>query len=357
MLQNKNSSDQKNKLHLTKKQSIGLAVLLVALLGFLSYWFIFKKDSDHQVPISQSNLKSKDSQTKIYSQLTGLEVTEEQANRPVTAVIIENHTSARPQSGLHEAGVVYEAIAEGGITRFATLYQESAPKEVGPVRSLRPYLLDWLRPYPATISHVGGSRKALGMVRDGSWRDMDQFANGKSFWRSKDRKAPHNVYTNFEQIDKFNQGKNYTSQDFSSFKRKSDQKSSSPSATTINLNISSAKYNAEFRYSPEGNSYQRHQGGEAHLDKSGTQIEPKVIIAIVTNYSIVQEDGSRSAYKTIGSGEAVVFQDGVAQNITWSKPTNESPLSLKDADGKEVELNRGQTWITFLNSSRKIAWR
>ncbi len=352
------AATKKHRFNFTKKQRIivGVIVVLFLVLGLL----IFLKSRQTEEQVSVKPLPERTAEQiveKVYSPLTGLEVTEDQSKLPLTALIIENSVDARPQSGLNNAGVVYEAIAEGGITRFATIYQENLPAEIGPVRSLRPYFLDWLRPYSATISHVGGSQRALKIVRDGTWKDMDQFANGKSFWRSKERKAPHNVYTSKELIDSYNQSKNNQLEDVALFARKDEQKSATPTANTVNLNISSAKYNVQYSYNAATNSYLRSQGGGAHLDKTGTQLEPKVVIAIVSNYSIVQEDGSRSAYQTTGTGQAVIFQDGTAQEVTWEKPSQDSALKFKDTAGVEVKLNRGQTWITALGTRNKLTWQ
>jgi hypothetical protein len=345
----------RHRFEFTKKEKIGLAIFLVLSLITSFYLLLLRDQNPSRVPVSDPTLESI-KEEKDYSALTGSEVTKEQAKRPITAIIIENHTEARPQSGLNEAGIVFEAIAEGGITRFAAIYQEGAPQDIGPVRSLRPYLLDWLRPFDATIVHVGGSQKSLRMVRDGTWKDMDQFANGKSFRRITEKKAPHNVYTSFENIDKFNQNKEYKLSDFQAFTRKDEQKSSTPNASEIKLNVSSGNYNASFSYNPESNSYLRSQGGKPHLDKSGAQIEPKVVIALISPHSIVQEDGARYSYKTFGSGAAVIFQDGKAQEVTWQKTDQTSQLKFTDSSGAEVKLNRGQTWITALGDISKLSY-
>jgi hypothetical protein len=350
-------SRKERKFKSTKKQLI-IALSLVLTIAILAYFVFIRKSKPVEVPISSTTQRIKDQpEQKVYSPLTGTEVTEEQATRSLTSLIIENSVDARPQSGLNQAGVVFEAIAEGGITRFATVYQENTPEEIGPVRSLRPYFLDWLRPYNPTVAHVGGSKKALNLVRDGTWRDMDQFANGKSFWRSSERRAPHNVYTKFENIDKFNDTKGYKLEEFPTFTRKDNQKSSTPTASEVKLNISSKLYNSVFTYNPTNNSYLRSQGGAPHLDKSGTQLEPKVVVAMIIPSKIVQEDGSRYSYSTIGSGEAVVFQDGIAKPGTWTKSDQKSQIVLKDAGGQEIKLNRGQTWFTILSSRDKLTYK
>src|SRR5262249_44865010 len=155
---------------------------------------------------------------------------------------IENSDDARPQSGLQEAGVVYEAIAEAGITRFMALFQETGPQYIGPVRSLRPYYIDFAAPFQASIVHVGGSPDALAQVTSGGFRNLDQFANGGSFWRISTRYAPHNVYTAFARLDALNQSKGYTSSKFTGWPRKKDKKLALPQATAIDIRVSSPDF-------------------------------------------------------------------------------------------------------------------
>jgi len=110
------------------------------------------------------------------SKLTGVQVDPAVNQRPTTAVMIENSTAARPQSGLDQAGVVFEAIAEGGITRFEAIYQDSQPAYLGPVRSVRPYYIQWALGFDAAIAHVGGSPEALSDIKTWNAKDLDQFA-------------------------------------------------------------------------------------------------------------------------------------------------------------------------------------
>ncbi|MEO5949287.1 MAG: DUF3048 domain-containing protein, partial [Candidatus Saccharimonas sp.] len=155
-----------------------------------------------------------------YSPLTGLEVADEAITKQaVTGIMIENSPDARPQSGLKDAGIIYEAVAEGGITRFLAIYQEAKPQLIGPVRSVRMYYVDWIAAYNASIAHIGGSAAALKEVRNGSYRDIDQFFNAPYYWRATDRYAPHNVYTSFAKLDALNAAKGYTSSSFTGFTR------------------------------------------------------------------------------------------------------------------------------------------
>lgn len=294
---------------------------------------------------------------KIYSPLTGAETTEELSKRPVTAIMIENSPEARPQSGLKESGIVFEAIAEGGITRFLVMYQEEQPELIGPVRSLRPYYVDWLAPFDPAVAHVGGSAKALAEIRNGDYKDIDQFFNASTYWRAKDRYAPHNVYTSFSRIDELNQKKGFTSSNFTSFKRKDDAKKPVLNATTITVPISGPLYNSTYTYDASSGTYTRSQAGKPHLDREKGTITPKVIIVMQTPLGKVFEDGYRESYQTTGSGPVTVFQDGTVTSGTWSKTGTKSQISFKDGTGEEIELNRGQTWITVIDTGKTPTWQ
>lgn len=295
-----------------------------------------------------------------YSPLTGAKVPDEASTKQaVTAIMIENSPDARPQSGIKQAGVVFEAIAEGGITRFLTLYQESKPALVGPVRSLRMYYVDWLAPFQASVAHIGGSAAALAEVRNGNYRDIDEFFNSKTYWRVSDRYAPHNVYTSFEQLDALNTQKGYATSVFTAWPRTDGKTAATTDATIIDVKISSAAYNSHYTYDVETNKYLRSQGGVAHNDREQGQITPAVVIVMDVIESTVLQDGNREDITTIGSGKAHIFQNGTVTEATWSKADRGSQLTFTDADGKEIPLNRGQTWITAVpvNKGGGVSWK
>lgn len=294
-----------------------------------------------------------------YSPLTGLPVADEAATKQaVTAIMIENSPDARPQSGLKQAGVVYEAIAEGGITRFLTLHQQDKPQLIGPVRSVRSYYVDWLTPYQASVAHVGGSAAALATVRNGNYRDIDEFFNGTYYWRSSDRYAPHNMYTSFAKLDALNQSKGYTTSDFQGFSRIDGKPSDTPNATQIAINFSGPLFNTAYTYDKASNTYPRSEGGASHMDREEGQIAPSVVVAMKVNMSLVMEDGYRESISTTGDGDAVIFQNGTATAVTWHKPNQATGITFTDATGKDVPLVRGQTWIAAIpNGSGSVSWQ
>lgn len=294
-----------------------------------------------------------------YSALTGLPVADAAAvKQAVTAIMIENSPDARPQSGLKQSGIVYEAIAEGGITRFLTLHQQDKPQLIGPVRSVRQYYVDWLTPYQASVAHVGGSYAALQTVRNGSYRDIDQFFNGGYYWRATDRYAPHNVYTSFEKLDALNAKKGYTTSEFTGFSRVDGKPTAHPNATSIAINFSGPLFNTTYSYDAATNTYPRSEGGAPHMDREDGQIAPNVVIAMKVNEATVFEDGYRQDITTIGSGQATIFQNGTAIDVTWHKPDRASGITFTDATGKDVPLVRGQTWIAAIpNGTGSVSWQ
>jgi hypothetical protein len=301
----------------------------------------------------------------IASPLTGVQVDPNLAARPVTGIMIENSDQARPQSGLQDAGVVYEAIAEAGITRFLALFQEGTPQYIGPVRSLRPYYIDFAAPFQASIAHVGGSPDALKIVRSGGFRDLDQFFNSGAYWRSSTRYAPHNVYTSFERLDALNKAKGYSISHFTSWLRKKDQKLAAPTAKNIKLAISGPDYYANYAYDAASNSYLRSEGGAPHMefvsaaDKTGVQLRPKVVIALVVPLGRGALDASGayySDYQDSGSGQMYVFQDGGVTQGTWVKASTNEQFQFTDANGVPIELDAGQTWITLVSSASQVSY-
>lgn len=300
----------------------------------------------------------KKEEPKYYSPLTGIEVADEAATKQqITAIMIENSPNARPQSGIKDAGVIYEAVAEGGITRYLCLYQQSKPQLIGPVRSLRSYFVDWLAPYDAAVAHVGGSKRSLDEIRNGSYKDIDQFINAGAYWRSNDRYAPHNMYTSFERLDALNRSKGFTSSEFTGFPRKSDTPTATPAASTISVNVSSGTYNSSYTYNPEGNNYSRFLAGKPHIDREAGHITPKVVIVIKVPSRLGMEDGLREQMQTIGSGQAYIFQDGTATEGNWNKSAKETLMSFTDSTGNAIALNNGQTWITVIKPEKSVSWQ
>lgn len=314
----------------------------------------------HSKPATIKPIPKVTSQTMtVPSTLTGLPVDPSVNQRTVTGVMIENSTDARPQSGLGQAGVVFEAIAEGGITRFLALFQDTAPNNVGPIRSARPYYEQWTLGFDAGYAHVGGSPEALADIKAWGVRDLDQFHNSGSYHRIGSRAAPHNVYTSIATLNQLEVDKGYTTSKYTGFVRKKKavpNKQQPPAAKSINLALSGPIYNVHYDYNADTNTYARSEGGAAHIDaNTNKQISPTVVIAMIVPYRL-ESDGYHSDYGVIGSGTVYVFQDGGVTTGQWAKSGNASQITFKDAAGKTIKLNPGQTWLTAVSSADKVSY-
>lgn len=337
---------------------VGVGVVLILSASLVTFVLLYRQPKREAItPAIQPKPKPP---VVYYSPLNGLKIdARSDETAPVTGVMIENSPDARPQSGLKQADAVYEAIAEGGITRFLALYQQSKPSVVGPVRSVRLYDLDWLSPYHASLAHVGGSAEALKTIRsEEQWRDLDQFFNAGSYHRTSDRAAPHNVYTGLDQLITLGQSKGFTSSNFTSFGRVDGSASKTPDASHLAINFSSALYNTTYQWDAATNTYARSEGGAPHIDREEGQITPSVVVALHVDETTVLQDGYREHITTSGSGEADIFQNGTVTKATWRKNDQSSPLELIDATGKPISLVRGQTWIAAVPNGRgSVSWQ
>jgi len=344
----------KRRFKITKKQIIIISIIVALLIAGLIYYFIFyKKDQSSNTTVTVT--KKEEPPKPPTSPLTGRVVESETiAKRPVTAIMIENSPDARPQSGLKQADTVVEAVAEGGVTRFMAAYLESTPDYIGPIRSARPYYVDYALAFDASYAHVGGSPEALSDIKTLGVKDLDQFFNPDAYFRINSRYAPHNMYSDFTKLDALNQSKGYTSSKFTPFERKIDV-AQTPTANSVSFSLSGATYNPTFTYDAATNSYIRSQAGNTHNDfKSGEPINPKVVVALVLDKS---SDGYNTIYQTSGSGTAYIFQDGIVSQGSWNKPDRKSSVTLTDKNGLPMKLNAGQTWITLIGSPSDIDYQ
>jgi hypothetical protein len=313
--------------------------------------------------------------------------------RPI-AVIIENSIDARPQSGISRADVVYEAVAEGGITRFLAIFYCGAAAEdvkVAPVRSARVYFIDWAAAYGKNpiFMHVGGANdfsgtgdtvkeaRALELLQTLGWRvpqgndfDTTYDSSYPVFWRNYDRlgrtvATEHTMmasldaaYTQAEKRGFAAKDKNGVSWDIN-FKpwRFTDGKSQSQSVKEISFEFWSNKpdYAVTWKYDPANNEYLRFNGGVEHKDhENDQQIKAKNVVILFTQAKDSVDRNKHSLYTTIGKGNAIIFQNGEAIEGTWQKDSRESMIIFRDAKGKEISFVRGPIWIEVLAIGSKV---
>lgn len=338
--------------------------LVLAGSGVAVYLLVIREPVQPDYPIAQDDdpdYEPEPPEPIIWrANLTGRIVeTEAEQNAAVTAIMIENSMQARPQSGLKEAGLVFESEAEGGITRFFAFYQSEKPEIIGPVRSLRTYNIDWAAGFQATLVYYGGSAASLQLAGSGAFRTFGgNFLPASAHWRAADRWAPHNVYTSFERLDALNRERGFLTSDFVGFARKDDEPAEAPNATNVRLNVSHmAAFSSRFRWDPETNRYFRYQGADPHIDREHGHIAPNVVVGMIVDQRLVYEDGWRNQIHTVGSGRAYFFQDGTVTVGRWRQTARDVALEFLDEEGNAFALNRGQTWIVAVPSGRgSVSW-
>lgn len=353
-----------------KKRAVigGVIGGIVLIAAAVAAWFLFLR------PVAEDIIQDKKESVKYYSPLTGMETTEENTKLPVTAVIIENSPEARPQSGLVGNNVVFEAVAEGGITRFNILFQEDQPELIGPIRSLRSYYLEWATGFDSAQAHVGGSGDALNMIKSGSYAfDIDETVGTFPIWRTNDRYAPHNAYSDGKNLHEFETQNSKTTSKFLAWDRQDGAQVKPPQAEetanentevidtntyahSLNLPVSTGLFAVTYEYNAETNSYNRFQGGAPHNDREKGQISPNVVIAMMVNQHI-KSDGLHNDIDTTGSGTAYIFQNGILEKATWRKTSAKDNIEFVNEEGNNIKLNRGQTWITAIDNSKTPTWK
>lgn len=332
------------------------AVLLLITSGLLFWFALSGKTRTGTVSAASTDAAAIEvvqaTSTDLVSRaLDGVLVPLEQAQLQPFAVMVENHTDARPLSGPAAANIVYEFPVEGGITRYMLVFDASTTvDQIGPVRSARPYFVDMADGLNAVYAHVGGAPEALDKIKTiAGFRNLDEFFNGSSFWRSSKRVAPHNVYTRTDLLLAADAAKNWPVGHFRGWHYKDDSPlemttTSTARGTTDGPNLYyGGSYSASWAYDRAKNVYLRSEGGETQNDLDGTQVMAKNVIVMRTDGSVFDSYG-RLHIRTTGKGKALLFRDGTRSEITWSRADG-GHLQFNGIDGTDVYFDRGTTWI------------
>lgn len=305
-------------------------------------------------------------------------------HRPL-GVMIENHSDARPQSGIPFADVTYEAIAEGGITRTLNVYYCQDAGIVGPVRSARTYFLDFISEYAdyPLYAHVGGANTpgpadALGQINDYGWgqyNDLNQFSIGfPTFWRDETRlghdvATEHTMYSTTSKLWAVGAKRSLTNVDkkgdswdtvFTKYTFKDDAPASQRGdSQTIDIPFwNYDEYKVDWIYDKQTNLYMRKNGGVIHKDRNtGNQLSAKNIIILVMTESHADDgytNNEHMLYGTKGTGKALIFLDGKEIKGTWKKASRTSRTELYDANGDEIKFNRGKFWFEIVGPAEEI---
>jgi len=366
--------EDKNKNLLFKTGSLKTQLLVtggVLVLGGIIAWIfigttfvqatsLFNEQIDNQVAVKVTESEP-ESLTKTRL-LDGRIVAKNDYDLLPIGVMIENLPSVRPQSGLSQAQVVYEALVEGFSTRFLAVFDpKELPDVIGPVRSARPYYLEWISEFDGLYVHVGGSPEALAAVDGLGIRNLDALLKGQYFWRDHSQSAPHNLYSSKNLLDLAIRDLGYQevkavfdpwlySDDPPLEERPQDAKK-------VIIKFSGYSYEVEYRYDRETDEYLRFNAGQPHLDKNtGEQLRAKNVIAVGIPPVVDIGEKGRLTLDISGEGRALVARHGEIIEGTWKKPDRLAKTCCYDQEGKEIELGRGSTWIHIIPETQEFSY-
>lgn len=339
-------------------------MVFLGLLGnsIISSFYLFTDDDDSISTGARAAMTEEKIIDKYYRQIDGIEVKSGEENKTPYAVMIENLSVVRPQSGLQSASIVYESLVEGGATRFMALFDPSAKvDEIMPVRSARPYYLEWSSEYGAPYAHAGGSPKALTVISENE--DIINLEalgySAKYFWRDTSKYAPHNLVTSSEKMN-FALRDNEVGElrdDFRAWNFKDEAtREERTEAKQLRFNYSyGTTYEVKYDYDIENNIYHRINANVPHEDKNtGKQISVKNVVVQIVPEPVLDGGKGRLDINVGGTGKAWILLDGNITEGTWSKDSRKDRTLFYDTDGNEIEFNRGNTWIHILPETQEV---
>ncbi len=348
------------------KRILPVGVLLIFMSLGLGYIAVSGKARRSSGVVPTASSTSSDlpavAPTSVARGLDGVLVSAEEAHLPVYGIMVENHVDARPLAGPAAANLVVEAPVEGGITRFLLFFDATTTVDaIGPVRSARPYFVDFAQGLGAIYGHVGGSPEALKRIQNLSeFRDLNEYFNGKFFWRSSKRSAPHNAFTRSDLLASAASFRGWgTGALFPAWKYKDEAPldggtgSSTPRGLEDGPRIRyGGSYNVSWAYDRPTNAYTRSQAGKEQKDQDGSGVYAKNIVVMLTNGKVLDAEG-RLEIRTTGKGKAVIYRDGIKTEGVWRRAEGEW-LSFEGTDGSDIMLNRGTTWIEVVTDPAMV---
>lgn len=342
------------------------------------YLLVGSSQSQNDFEISNPEfVEIRDHENPINGNLLTSEEFAELASRKMVVIAVNNHSKARPQFGLSDADMVVELLAEGGITRYnAYYYQNQHVEKIGPIRSARSYMLEYFLGFDDPIFvHEGQASyppqeiavpETNTLYHLYAW-DIESMQTADSRYRDKERIVTsgyvHSLMTGFDlinsEIERLGWVINSDIQPLVfKYDALADQRGAIGEIELRFTSLATKDYTAKFKYDPGTNLYKRWVGGERDIDaNTNLQISPKNVIVEFHKYRDAMDGHSRIIIDIVGEGDAYIFRDGQLIKAKWQKTARDKRTRYFDLSGKEVELNRGLTWVSIgiQNSSRRIS--
>ena len=321
-----------------------LVILIIAAGAVLAYKIMQDKDNQ-EVVAEENNVLTATIEEKEVQIFKG-------NDRPI-AVMIDNHDDAWPQAGLQRAYMVYEIIVEGGETRLMALFKGADDVEkIGPVRSARHYFIDYAMENDAIYTHFGESPQASSDIKKYNIAEIDGISeDGTTFWRVKDKAAPHNAVTSMKNLIQSAKNKNYrmTSSEDSVLNYVTDEVNLEDGQGAVSVTIPHSQLQTvKYEYDEQNKVYERYARGKEQVDwDTDEPITVKnIIITFCDNYTLSDaENKGRQGIKNIGTFDGYYITNGKAIKIKCIKNARDEQTVYQDLNGKEIDFNDGNTFV------------
>ncbi|MBS5857409.1 MAG: DUF3048 domain-containing protein [Clostridia bacterium] len=328
-----------------------LVILIIAAGGTLAYKISKDKENNNtETEVSKVEEQKKEKEVQVFK-----------GNERPIAVMIDNHSDAWPQAGLNKAYMVYEIVVEGGETRLMALFKGQDLDKIGPVRSARHYFIDYAMENDAIYVHFGQSPQAQSDIKKYSINDINGIAeDGTTFWRVKDKAAPHNAVTSTEKLIQSAKNKKFrtTSKEKSVLNYSAEEVNleNGISANEITIPHSDLQ-TVKYKYDEDSKKYVRYARGKEQTDwETKESVETKnIIITLCDNYTLSDvENKGRQGLKNIGTFDGYYITNGKAIKIKCTKNARDEKTVYKDLQGNEIKVNDGNTFVNICPTNAKV---
>ncbi|BCS81271.1 DUF3048 domain-containing protein [Anaerocellum diazotrophicum] len=350
---------QKNEFYLKK-------ILLLIIMGIIIFSLsaCSKKGTKNGISKTSKTLQTINKEEKdnshsqqfdYFCRFTGQAIYSKDEHQ-IIAIMVNNEPGAIPQSSLNQAEYIYEALIEGGATRIMAIYHHTYPKKVGPIRSARPYFMQIAKSLNAYFVHCGGSPQAYRLFKQNFIPHIDAiYTGGGIFFRTSDRKAPHNLYSSMEKLTAFFDKKGYKMQKTYKTYPLTDEVVNKWISENTKIKITfSGWYYVRYEYDEHKKVYKRFIKEKPHLDKeTGAVLTAKNLVIIFAHYDTIKNDDKGRQEVNFSRGEGYVLQMGKTIPITYEFDM-ENSFIIKDENGQEIKLLKGNTWFEIVPQYGKV---
>ena len=365
------------------KKSLKITSVILASLLFFAGCSFGQPETVEEPHVEEEVEKTKEIEATIIDQekpdltglaqnpLTGLYIKEEYASLRPIGVMINNNHKCLPQSGLAQADIYYEVLAEGGITRIFAVFQHMTSEKIGPIRSAREYFTSFALDNDAIFVHHGASPTGYNAIRERGINNLDGMNGGIGFYRDPDRSSvpamyEHSSYINangiYDQID--NRGYRIERDEekeplFTFADPLGDQIELADGTEAVSVVIPISYYQtSEFYYMPKSRLYERHQNSVHQIDEETNEVltVKNIIIQFTDMWAVAGDDAGRMAVSLVSRGTGKYITNGKAVDITWKKDSQYEPTKWYTADGEPLELNCGKTWVMVVQTGTNVSY-